>query len=289
MSAQQEHVNSRASNSGSKSVVMQTMSSYVTHTLIQQTDTRPVVHDRYGDSKFGIDRQYVDDIGGTSSEADDERITVDEAEREEELIISGDVYGSEAWYNRNTDNLSANLPSEALYGNQQINFQYLLKESEDKTQSETRKILLPVWHPHVYGMPPKKPTPHTIENILGLNNSKLRAPNSKGVFLDAKRTNANPLLNIKRNFDTKKCRFYQEKGIQVQTELTGRKYYMNIHKNKLQEQLLQRGARVSETVTSYSEPYSVKCEDQPLNLSVPKSRDAAGWGSVFDEDKTPEG
>ncbi|KAI5644751.1 homeobox domain-containing protein [Phthorimaea operculella] len=287
MSADQEHVDSRASNSGRKPDTMQTMAPYVTQTLVQQADTRLVVHDRYGDSKFGIDRRYVDDTGGTSSEADDERITVDEDDREEELIISDEAYGSEAGYNRSTDNLSVSLPSESLYGNQQIHFQYFVKDTEGRTQSETKKILLPVWHPHVYAKPPKKPTAHTIENILGLHNSKLRAPTTNSVFEEVKRANANPLLNIKRNFDNKRSRFYQEKGTQVQTDLTGRKYNMSMHKNKLQEQLLQRGARVSETSTSYNAGYSFKCDDQPLNLTVPKPRDA-GWGAPFDEDKAAE-
>ncbi|XP_063378990.1 homeotic protein proboscipedia [Cydia fagiglandana] len=91
------------------------------------------------------------------------------------------------------------------------------------------------WHPHVYGKPPKKPTPHSIEYILGLN----------------QKSTVSQLMSVKR-FEVKKHLY---KSAQVQTERV-----MSVHKNKLQEQLLQR-VRTSE------------CEfvkEEPLNLSVPK-------------------
>ncbi|XP_073959065.1 uncharacterized protein [Choristoneura fumiferana] len=89
------------------------------------------------------------------------------------------------------------------------------------------------WHPHVYGKPPKKPTPHSIEYILGINDKK----------------SVSQLINVKR-FEKK----FIYKTAQVQTEKV-------ISKNKLQEQLLQRVRSVEcEGVV----------REEPLNLSVPK-------------------
>lgn len=92
----------------------------------------------------------------------------------------------------------------------------------------------PSWHPHVYGKPPKRPTPHSIEYILGINDKK----------------SVSQLLSVKR-FEKK----FVYKTAQVQTEK------VMSHKNKLQEQLLQRVR-------------GVECEgivrEEPLNLSVPK-------------------
>ncbi|XP_045504152.1 homeobox even-skipped homolog protein 2-like [Colias croceus] len=87
------------------------------------------------------------------------------------------------------------------------------------------------WHPHVYGKPPKKPTPHTIEYILGLND---REDSRKAV---------SSLMSVKR-FDRSQDRA-ENKLVQ----------------NRLQEQLLQR-SRNSD---------SVFVKDEPLNLSVPKA------------------
>ncbi|VVC99547.1 unnamed protein product, partial [Leptidea sinapis] len=110
------------------------------------------------------------------------------------------------------------------------------------------------WHPHVYGKPPKMPTPHTIEHILGLN--RIKEDSKKAV---------SQLMSVKRNFEK-----FSEKS-EVQRDLERK-----AHKNRLQEQILQRGVRNSESEVQYGHK-----SDEPLNLSVPKTKD--GWSG--DEDK----
>lgn len=113
----------------------------------------------------------------------------------------------------------------------------------------------PSWHPHVYGKPPKKPTPHTIEYILGLN--------------DAKKS-VNQLINVKRSLEK---RPFVEKVINVEE-----KRYVSVQ-DKLQEQLLQRSVRTCDGDSRVL----FKCDDQPLNLSVPKKE----W-SHGDEERIPK-
>ncbi|XP_038207241.1 uncharacterized protein LOC119828971 [Zerene cesonia] len=100
-----------------------------------------------------------------------------------------------------------------------------------KTDNDSKDVFEFSWHPHVYGKPPKKPTPHTIEYILGLNDK------------DDGRKAVSSLMSVKR-FDRSQDRA-ENKMVQ----------------NRLQEQLLQR-SRNSD---------SVFVKDEPLNLSVPKS------------------
>ncbi|CAG9567748.1 unnamed protein product [Danaus chrysippus] len=126
------------------------------------------------------------------------------------------------------------------------------------------------WHPHVYGKPPKKPTPHTIEYILGLTRSNEAR--------EEKRSAVSQLINVKRNFDKKT--FSQEKGVQVQE---GGERKMSVHKNRLQEQLLQRGARGGEG--GYDKHGKT---DEPLNLSVNKAKESPTW-TGDDEDKYGRG
>lgn len=128
------------------------------------------------------------------------------------------------------------------------------------------------WHPHVYGKPPKKPTPHTIEYILGLSKSNEAR--------EEKRSAVSQLMNVKRNFD-KKTFGCQEKGVQVQE---GGERKMSVHKNRLQEQLLQRGARTGDG--AYDKLHGKT--DEPLNLSVNKAKDSPTW-TGDDEDKYGRG
>ncbi|XP_022118711.2 paired box protein 6 homolog [Pieris rapae] len=77
------------------------------------------------------------------------------------------------------------------------------------------------WHPHVYGKPPKMPTPHTIEFILGLNK-------------DSKKT-VSSLMSVKR--------FGHERD-------------NKLVQNRLQEQLLQR-SRNSDSASVKEEPLNL--------------------------------
>lgn len=126
-------------------------------------------------------------------------------------------------------------------------------------QEKQEESFEPSWHPHVYGKPPKKPTPHTIDYILGISN----------VNKSEKKSTVSQLMNVKINFD-KKSFGYQEKSVQV-SEVD--RNLLNVHKNKLQEQLLQKSLRTSD---SEFEKVFHKAEE-PLNLSVPKSKDSPGW------------
>lgn len=125
------------------------------------------------------------------------------------------------------------------------------------------------WHPHVYGKPPKKPTPHTIDYILGLSS----------VDKSEKKSTVSQLMNVKINFDVKKTYSYQEKSIQV-SEVE--RNLLSVHKNKLQEQLLQKGVRTSES--EFDKVYYKS--EEPLNLSVPKSKDPSRW---VDDDRVGKG
>lgn len=164
----------------------------------------------------------------------DEKINVDD-DREEELVITDDVTES---------------PVEQSNGDRRDSFE-------------------PSWHPHVYGKPPKKPTPHTIEYILGISNQN---ETNKSV---------SQLMNVKRSFDVRNL---TEKHVQTDD----RRYNISLHKNKLQDQLLQRSVRTSESDFD-GKVYGVKCEEQPLNLSVPKAKESPGWTSGTDEDKICKG
>ncbi|KAJ0172411.1 hypothetical protein K1T71_012384 [Dendrolimus kikuchii] len=144
------------------------------------------------------------------------------------------------------ENLDLNYSEDRLSPDEKID----VEDKEDDVTDEPVDVLdlgpndtgEPSWHPHVYGKPPKKPTPHTIEYILGLNDSK---------------KNVTQLINIKRNFDK---RPYMEKSVQVDD-----KKCVSVQ-NKLQEQLLQRSVRTSESDSKFF----FKCDEQPLNLSVPR-------------------
>ncbi|XP_013186323.1 uncharacterized protein LOC106131697 [Amyelois transitella] len=234
---------------------MQTVvSNYVTPNLIDQADSG-LIDNFQNDNSF--DYQFRED-------STDEKINVDEEDKEEELVIADDVNerrhqeDEEKQESQNGDTTQQNAQDER-------------EEAEVGRKEEYRKeeIYEPSWHPHVYGKPPKKPTPHTIEYILGLSSTTERN--------EPKRSTVSQLMSVKRNFEVKKP--YFEKSIQVQTD--DKKFSISAHKNKLQEQLLQRGVRTSDCEVE-KVPY-LKCEEQPLNLSVPKSKD---W-AADDEKKDP--
>lgn len=139
------------------------------------------------------------------------------------------------------------------------------KDDELKSTEEKKdEVSEPSWHPHVYGKPPKKPTPHTIDYILGLSNVDKSS--------ETKKSTVSQLMNVKINFDVKKPFGYQEKSVQVSE---GDRNLISVHKNKLQEQLLQKSVRTSDS--EFDKVLYYKCEEQPLNLSVPKSKDSPGW------------
>lgn len=237
---------------------MQTVvSTYVAPNLIEQADSRLIdVHNGFtNDSGYTIDYQFTDDIDRLSPE---EKINVDDEDKEEELVIADDEPEKQESHN----------------GESKTEREEKEKRCEDlgvgrKEEYRKEEPYEPSWHPHVYGKPPKKPTPHTIEYILGLSKEE-------------KKSSVSQLMSVKRNFDMKKP-YSMERSIQVQTD--DRKFSLSVQKNKLQEQLLQRGVRTSECEGDGKVQY-YKCEEQPLNLSVPKSKD---WSAGGDDDKSGKG
>ncbi|CAK1593635.1 unnamed protein product [Parnassius mnemosyne] len=231
---------------------MQTIvSNYVSPNLIGQADR--LIDVNYSND-YSLDYQYAEK--NDSPETEEEKIEVDVDDKEDELVIAddGDVDKSE---NEQPDSRVNDLQNEVQ------------EESRNNQREESYE---PSWHPHVYGKPPKKPTPHTIEYILGLSNNKQKPPEEQ------RKSTVSQLMNVKRNFDGKK-QFHHEKTVETQRELNDRKF-VSVHKNKLQEQLLQRGVRTVDSECAVQ--YSFKV-DEPLNLSVPKPKESPAWGS--DEDK----
>lgn len=106
-------------------------------------------------------------------------------------------------------------------------------EDRNNEQSES-KDPFESWHPHVYGKPPKMPTPHTIEYILGMNK-------------DSKKT-VTSLLSVKR--------FVHERD-------------NKLVQNRLQEQLLLR-SRNSDSACAKEEPLNLSvpktwCDEERLS------------------------
>ncbi|XP_045778985.1 homeotic protein deformed [Maniola jurtina] len=269
----QEQINAKEDTGDMQTVV----SSYMTPNLITQADR---LIDSHSYSTDTYTEYYAEDIDRFSHEGRDEReerdenINVDEDEKEEELVIADEVTGDtnfdndksfeESYVTQDTINVRHQLDRGVEVSTVQVQNNGDPNRTEESGES---------WHPHVYGKPPKKPTPHTIEYILGLSKSEVK---------EQKRSTVSQLMNVKRNFDTKKTFTYQEKGTQV-PNLVERKVSLSVHKNKLQEQLLQRGVRTSDS--DYDKVFGFKTEDQPLNLSVPKSKDSPAWSPGVDEDK----
>lgn len=221
---------------------MQTVvSSYVPPNLIGQADR--LIEANYP-NEYSLDYQYAERLD--SPDTQEEKIEVDD-DREEELVIADDC-----------DTTKSDVDSENRAGEQQ--------NEEDRSKRED--TYEPSWHPHVYGKPPKKPTPHTIEYILGLSEKSAE---------EQRRSTVSQLMNVKRNFEKKQmC----QESPQVQ-EASERRV-VSVHKNRLQEQLLQRVRTDSDCAVQYG--FKV---DEPLNLSVPKVKESS-WSSV-DEDKAVKG
>ncbi|CAK1545788.1 unnamed protein product [Leptosia nina] len=150
---------------------------------------------------------FIPDIGHIESTdnyyegicSSDDKTNVDD-EKDIEVDVTEEID------NRNDFKESTSHPSNGVR-NQENN------ESRDSLES---------WHPHVYGKPPKMPTPHTIEYILGLSKD------------DSKKT-VSSLMSVKR--------FGHEKD----TKLV---------QNRLQEQLLQR-SRNSDSAYVKDEPLNL--------------------------------
>lgn len=241
------HMSSQQENSTEMQTVL---SNFVAPNLIEQADSR--LDNGYQNNY--LECQYTD------VKSPEERINVDGEDREEELVITDEVEEQKE-------------ESQEIAVTDERNDRNEDTKRESNTPRPQQDSFEPSWHPHVYGKPPKMPTPHTIEYILGLPNTKKSD--------DAKRS-VSQLINVKRNLEAKKP-FCYEKSIQVQTD--DRKLSLSVHKNKLQEQLLQRNVRTSECEVEKVN-FAFR-EDQPLNLSVPKSKDS-GWCST-DEEKLCKG
>ncbi|CAH2242888.1 jg14458, partial [Pararge aegeria aegeria] len=273
-----EQVHAEPINTKKDTGEMQTVvSNYVTPNLITQADRLIVSHNYPSDS---YTEYYGEDVDRLSFDARDERehrdenINVDEDEKEDELVIADDV----------TEDSNQCQDESTGHDTNNVNINQLDRGAEDSTvqiqdncniNSDREESGEPSWHPHVYGKPPKKPTPHTIEYILGL--SKV------GEVKEQKRSTVSQLMNVKRNFANKKTFAYKEKSTQVPRDVPERKVSLSAHKNKLQEQLLQRGVRTSDS--DYDKVFAFKTDDQPLNLSVPKAKDSPAWSPGGDEDK----
>ncbi|RVE53422.1 hypothetical protein evm_001992 [Chilo suppressalis] len=252
------HMNSEqeSEDKGNAEEMQTVVSNYVTPNLIEQADNRLIeVHNGF-QNNYNIDYPYTD------QRSPEEKINVDE-DKEEELVIT-DVIDEAQKESHETDvGIEDNAQNERATDEQITN-----NEGIRKVESYE-----PSWHPHVYGKPPKMPTPHSIEYILGISGSRH----------DESKRNVSQLINVKRNFDVRTPYGSDKTSIQVQTDVTDRRFNnFSVHKNKLQEQLLQRGVRTSECDLDKVQ-YGFKGDDQPLNLSVPKSRES-GWSST-DEDK----
>lgn len=196
-----------------------------------------------------------------------------------------------------------NIPEDAEdSSNSALQEESRLVIEEDNRNVNNDDFYEPSWHPHVYGKPPKKPTPHTIEYILGLTNEKCvqNDVDLKRIEIRDIRVNnsVSSLVNVKRNFDSSRLKsklIYPEakREFSIQTSLVDvdRKKVANYQRNKvLQEQLRQRTARTSMSDTDgvydnskVLDPVQSKSDVEPLNLSVPKVKDPV-W-SAAENDK----
>ncbi|CAH2095003.1 unnamed protein product [Euphydryas editha] len=260
--SEQDAVECKLDTSTGSGEMQTVVSSYAASNLIRQTDRLIDVHG-YTDASY-TEYQYGEEVDRLSPEVQDEKINVDDEDKDEELVIADDDVSE-----RNDSTEQTNDADSVHKDTHNVSDNI---EKEDNVELS--------WHPHVYGKPPKKPTPHTIEYILGLSKE------GDSTKEEPKRSTVSQLMNVKRNFDSKKNFSFQEKSTQVQRDLTDRKFNISVHKNKLQEQLLQRGVRTSDS--GFESVFAFKSDDQPLNLSVPKSKDSPVWSGA-DEDKLGKG
>lgn len=134
-------------------------------------------------------------------------------------------------------------------------------ESLRLLSDERQAITVPTWHEHVYRKPSRMPTPFSITDILWGNGKNLIAPrveansdsnnNSSRPYQNVEPSTLQQLLNL--NIKTPSPRSFDRSN--------SRSNHNGINK---------RGMSLSET----SEDESV-ASDQPLNLSVMKSRDSS--------------
>lgn len=286
MSAEQEQELKCKKTDSDKEEDMQTVvSTYLlASNLIDQADTRLIdIKNGFQNNSSYVCR-YTEVIDELGPDAEDEKINVDEEDKEEELVIADDEN-----YRRQesqTHNIHSATTSSCQFLHESDQDKQQLGNGLNATSIQKDELHEPTWHPHVYGKPPKKPTPHNIEYILGI--SKLNVERSQSSN-ESSRSTVSQLINVKRNFDLRKPLPYQAKSIHVQTDLPERKCNISSHKNKLQEQLLQRGIRSTDSYCDRKVQHAAKIEDQPLNLSVPKPKDVSSWSNTSDEDKTFKG
>lgn len=130
--------------------------------------------------------------------------------------------------------------------------------------------LISSWHHHVYAQPPKRPTPHTIGDILGWQSPQRPKPIRPGqttdLFInpDSEISPLNQLLNVrlKTTVNSVDDDFRQ-------------KYQPNYQEKNFNNHFIPRSSSMSES----SEDDSC-ISDQPLNLSISKSRDTSPSPSI---------
>lgn len=130
--------------------------------------------------------------------------------------------------------------------------------------------IISTWHQHVYAQPPKRPTPHTIGDILGWQSPQRPKPIRPGqttdLFInpDSEISPLNQLLNVrlKPTVNSVDDEFRQ-------------KYQTNYQEKNFNNHFIPRSSSMSES----SEDDSC-VSDQPLNLSLSKSRDTSPSPSI---------
>lgn len=230
---------------------------YVAPDLKEQADSRLIDTHNYNsieNDAYNLDKYHY--IEKRLTPENDEQIDVDLDDKlDEDLEVCDDNDFSD--YTSQNDEID-NAQTESN------------KEYINIDDSKQEDYFEPSWHPHVYGKPPKKPTPHSIEYILGI----ARSTSDKK---EIRKPNVSQLINVKRSFDSKLNVGAEKKDNAIECNQELRKI-SNVHRNKvLHEQLLQRTAR-----SSVSDNYG---SSEPLNLSVPKLKEV--WTS--DDDKLVKG
>lgn len=131
--------------------------------------------------------------------------------------------------------------------------------------------IVSTWHQHVYAQPPKRPTPHTIGDILGWQCPQrpkpLRPGQTSDLFInpDSEISPLNQLLNV---------RLKPTVNSVVDDEFR-QKYQTNYQEKNFNNHFIPRSSSMSES----SEDDSC-VSDQPLNLSLSKSRDTSPSPSI---------
>lgn len=118
------------------------------------------------------------------------------------------------------------------------------------------------WHPHVYAKPPKAPTPHSIGDILGIQPPMNPKP-ARVAFRDpdVSRSTINQILNA------------NSKPVDGAFDLQ-QNYSHHLHDRLVGTQHNHNSVGRSTSLSEGSEDDSA-ISDQPLNLSITKSRDAS--------------